>query len=437
MKPIASIIALALALTPAYALASPTDQDAKAGPAKTEEHAHSAKKEHGKRQHAKATPKGRSHAQSPAVVPVSNRTPKATTKESKPAHKKTDKADKKADAKHPTREPALEHDHVEPSETPAFTDNRHEGKHEAGKHDGKADAPAASLESKKDDGEAKEHGKKPATHKVRLDEKKPKGKPGKAGKPTKASRTDGVKDEPKESPKDAPAPKDHKSKDAKDAKKPQKRPPCLRDVVEIVRGTEVERFPLATCDGGVAPLAVEHLSIMMRPGSQPRPEGSLEKLAKEREGHDELAPHVRKIDPRLVQRLAQVAEHFGKDKVVRVAVVSGYRPASAGSQHSHARALDFRVEGVDNTKLVELCKTFVDTGCGYYPNSSFVHMDVRDPGTGHVSWIDASGPGETPRYVASWPPPAAQAAPAAPVPAPALAEAKKDEPKGEPAESTQ
>ena len=68
MKPIASIIALALALTPAYALASPTDQDAKAGPtAKTEEHAHSAKKEH-KRQHAKATPKGRSHAQSPAVV---------------------------------------------------------------------------------------------------------------------------------------------------------------------------------------------------------------------------------------------------------------------------------------------------------------------------------------------------------------------------------
>jgi hypothetical protein len=47
----------------------------------------------------------------------------------------------------------------------------------------------------------------------------------------------------------------------------------------------------------------------------------------------------------------------------------------------------------------------VDTGCGYYPNSSFVHVDVRQPGTGHVAWIDASGPGEPPHYVASWPPP--------------------------------
>ena len=33
-------------------------------------------------------------------------------------------------------------------------------------------------------------------------------------------------------------------------------------------------------------------------------------------------------------------------------------------------------------------------------------MDVRDPGTGHTAWIDASGPGETPRYVTQWPPPA-------------------------------
>jgi hypothetical protein len=32
-------------------------------------------------------------------------------------------------------------------------------------------------------------------------------------------------------------------------------------------------------------------------------------------------------------------------------------------------------------------------------------VDVRDAGAGHVSWIDASGPGETPRYVTSWPEP--------------------------------
>lgn len=62
--------------------------------------------------------------------------------------------------------------------------------------------------------------------------------------------------------------------------------------------------------------------------------------------------------------------------------------------------------------MVAFCKTLADTGCGFYPNSSFVHIDVREPGAGHVSWIDASGPGETPRYVSVWPPPE-PAAPAA------------------------
>jgi hypothetical protein len=40
---------------------------------------------------------------------------------------------------------------------------------------------------------------------------------------------------------------------------------------------------------------------------------------------------------------------------------------------------------------------------------------VREPGTGHVSWIDASGPGEAARYVTAWPPPADGADAAAPV----------------------
>jgi len=82
------------------------------------------------------------------------------------------------------------------------------------------------------------------------------------------------------------------------------------------------------------------------------------------------------------------------------------------SPRGHAPALDFAALAA----MVENCafhkwlgvqlKTLDDTGCGYYPNSSFVHMDVRDPETGHVAWIDASGPGETPRYVAQWPEPA-------------------------------
>jgi hypothetical protein len=181
--------------------------------------------------------------------------------------------------------------------------------------------------------------------------------------------------------------------------------PCAKDPVEVVRGPEVERFALTKCDGSVAPLAVEHLSILVRPGGAARPTAPLTELAKKR--GSELAHGIKRVDPRLVERIQAVVDHFGKPgEPAKLFIISGYRPASVGSMHSSGRAIDFRVEGAKNEDVVSFCKTLGDTGCGYYPNSSFVHIDVRDAGAGHVSWIDASGPGETPRYVTSWPPPA-------------------------------
>jgi uncharacterized protein YcbK (DUF882 family) len=107
-------------------------------------------------------------------------------------------------------------------------------------------------------------------------------------------------------------------------------------------------------------------------------------------------------DGELVERLQKIVDHYpGKT----VSIVSGFRPQSDGSMHQRGRAMDIHLDGVDNVALVELCKTFEDTGCGYYPNSSFVHVDVRPQGSGKVAWIDASGPGEKPRYVSTWPPP--------------------------------
>jgi hypothetical protein len=106
----------------------------------------------------------------------------------------------------------------------------------------------------------------------------------------------------------------------------------------------------------------------------------------------------------LVEQLELVAEHFRKGAASpRITLVSGYRPQSRGSTHATGSALDFRVEGVPNDSLVAFCKTLPDTGCGYYPNSIFVHMDVR-PGRGAASWVDASHPGEDPRCVSAWPP---------------------------------
>lgn len=183
-----------------------------------------------------------------------------------------------------------------------------------------------------------------------------------------------------------------------------KHPACSKDAVEVIRGPEIEKFELTKCDGSVAPLAVEHLSILVRPGSAPRPTTAIAELAKKK--GPELAHGIRRVDPRLVERIQAVVDHFGKTGLSpKLSIISGYRPTSVGSMHSTGRAIDFRMEGVKNEDVVAFCKTLGDTGCGYYPNSSFVHIDVRDPGAGHVAWIDASGPGETPRYVAAWPPP--------------------------------
>ena len=115
---------------------------------------------------------------------------------------------------------------------------------------------------------------------------------------------------------------------------------------------------------------------------------------------EEIAPSIRLLDKGLLTRLEAIARRFPG---LPISIVSGYRPRSRGSLHQQARALDLRVSGIANETLVAFCRTLRDTGCGYYPNSSFVHVDVRNPGVGSATWIDASGPGEAPHYVQQWP----------------------------------
>ena len=193
-----------------------------------------------------------------------------------------------------------------------------------------------------------------------------------------------------------------------DKKAKHAKPPCLHAPVDVTRGGEEEIFALTKCDGSVAPLAVEVMSIVVRPGSAAKPTAPIADVAAKaaKEKSDDLAPGIKKLDERVIERMQLVLDHFAKPRMTpKLFVVSGYRPSSKGSFHAMGRAIDFRVEGVENTDLVAFCKTLPDTGCGYYPNSSFIHLDVRDSGAGHVAWIDVSGPGDKPEYVATWPPP--------------------------------
>ena len=179
---------------------------------------------------------------------------------------------------------------------------------------------------------------------------------------------------------------------------------CLKPAIEVVAGGESSTFSLAKCDGTPVPLAIDQLSLLARPGNAAKPKVTVDVLAKSH--GPELAPGIRRVDGRLVARLETAVDHFRKaGQPSKILLVSGYRPKSAGSYHQSGRAIDFRIDGVTNEALVAFCKTLPDTGCGYYPNSSFVHMDVRNAGAGHVAWIDVSHPGESPKYVSAWPPP--------------------------------
>ncbi len=105
---------------------------------------------------------------------------------------------------------------------------------------------------------------------------------------------------------------------------------------------------------------------------------------------------VRGPHPRLLRVLTRISDHFGGRPIV---VVSGYRPAGGytrpTSRHTKGRAIDIRIPGVPNKVLFSYCRTLGDTGCGFYPRSTFVHVDVRRRPT---AWYDWSRPGERPIY---------------------------------------
>jgi hypothetical protein len=232
-------------------------------------------------------------------------------------------------------------------------------------------------------------------------EAKPTPKPAPHAKPTaKPAPKKVASTDPKgAAPKKADAPLVKSAPALKEPAKPKG--PCVKAPVDVTTGADSARFTLATCDGHPAPLAAEQLSIVARAGNVAKPAQPLAALAKL--PGPNIAPGIRRFDSGLLVRLQRTVDHFAKPgETSKITIVSGYRPASKGSYHSTAHALDFRLDGVTNEALVAFCKTLDDTGCGYYPNSYFVHMDVRT-GAGHVSWIDTSGPGEKPNYVTRWP----------------------------------
>jgi hypothetical protein len=142
---------------------------------------------------------------------------------------------------------------------------------------------------------------------------------------------------------------------------------------------------LTTCDGEPSPQALRALSEFAQPPSEHAGAAVTTEPDPERTVHP--------LNAGLLDRLQRIAEHFpGR----AIEIVSGYRPrARPGSRHRSGDALDLRVEGVDNAELIAFVRSLEATGVGYYPNSTFVHVDVRKEA---FYWVDRSGPGQTPAY---------------------------------------
>lgn len=102
------------------------------------------------------------------------------------------------------------------------------------------------------------------------------------------------------------------------------------------------------------------------------------------------------VHPRLIDMLQRVAERFPGSAFE---IVSGYRPKKRGqrlSRHNRGRALDFRLQGVENDDLYDYIKDLPNVGAGYYPNSVFVHLDIRGK---NAQWVDISKPGQPAIYL--------------------------------------
>ena len=99
-----------------------------------------------------------------------------------------------------------------------------------------------------------------------------------------------------------------------------------------------------------------------------------------------------KMDRRLLAMIADVSAHFGGRTIT---FISGYRTGREErktSPHRHARALDFRVDGVSLIAVRNYVWAYYeDVGVGWYPQENFIHLDHRGPGQNSVAWTFLHG----------------------------------------------
>ena len=137
-------------------------------------------------------------------------------------------------------------------------------------------------------------------------------------------------------------------------------------VLAPVNGGERVSVMPETAEGGFSPDELREAAHALSPGRR--------------------SPHP--IAPHLLNLVYRTMLHF---HAPLVHVISGYRADRAGSRHTQGRAIDFVIPGVSNEDLASYVQGFGFVGVGIYPNSGFVHLDVRPAS---FFWVDRSLPDE-------------------------------------------
>ena len=97
------------------------------------------------------------------------------------------------------------------------------------------------------------------------------------------------------------------------------------------------------------------------------------------------------IEPHLYEILSAIQDHFDGR---RLQVISGFRnQRKVTSFHFHGTAADIVVDGVRDKKVRDFASSLDSggMGVGLYPNSHFVHVDVRPDS---FRWVDYSRGGD-------------------------------------------
>jgi uncharacterized protein YcbK (DUF882 family) len=99
----------------------------------------------------------------------------------------------------------------------------------------------------------------------------------------------------------------------------------------------------------------------------------------------------RPIARRTLAMLADLAEKYDTRTIELVSAYRVQRGESPTSPHRDARAIDFRIRGVQLREIRDyLWRTYSEVGIGWYPSEQFIHMDSR-PTLHDTAWTFLAG----------------------------------------------